>query len=41
MKTYEEPKMNITRFDVTDILTSDPAEMLSGIFDYEQGVEEW
>lgn len=41
MKTYEEPKLDVTRFDMTDTLTSDPAEVLSNIFEYDQGVEEW
>lgn len=41
MKQYEEPKMDVTRFELEDTLTSDPAEVFSSILDYDQGVEEW
>ena len=41
MKKYEQPQMEITRFEVADRLTWTDGEVLSGIYDYGQDVEEW
>ncbi len=40
-KFYEIPELDVLRFEMTETLTSDPEEAISGMFDYGEGVEEW
>lgn len=40
-KLYEIPEVDVVRFEMSETLTSDPEQMISGVFDYGEGVEEW
>ncbi len=41
MKKYEEPKMDVIRFEMAETLTSDVEVTMSGMFDYGEGIENW
>ncbi len=41
MKTYEEPKLDVIRFEMADTLTANPDLDLSGIPDIETDAEWW
>lgn len=40
-KHYEIPEVDVVCFEMAEALTSDSDQMLSGVFDYGEGVEEW